>query len=389
MSDAGRRSLRILRVADVPDNRTGGMSRTMYCTGDELARMGHHVDYLFHEAFTWNIPRQVWRYLRSWEAMWLIANRLRRGEHWDVIEIHEPLAMAYAIRRSFNHAFPPLVIFSYGLEQRSYDAMRRYRLEKGIRFSLKSRITSRALVAQANTALRYADHVICSNQADTDYLSAIKGIPLARLTRHHSGVEHPFLEAGNRPPDTSRQGLLFVGSWIERKGILDLVPAVERLLEATPSTILTVAGCGCSADIVISSFRQSVRSRVRVIPHIGVTNDLIQLYRSHSILVLPSYFEGQPLVMVEAAALGLAIVTTPICGMLDFVDHGMNGVFTPIGDPQCLFNALLQLVANPEKTALLGENAKKRAASHTWHAAAVKIEQAYFSALELNSQGSR
>lgn len=41
--------LRVLRVADVTDNRSGGMSRTIYATGDELARRGHHVQYRFYE----------------------------------------------------------------------------------------------------------------------------------------------------------------------------------------------------------------------------------------------------------------------------------------------------------------------------------------------------
>ena len=59
MSDGKSGALRVLRVADIPDNRTGGMSRTMYCTGDELAQMGHQVEYLFHESFTWNIPQKL------------------------------------------------------------------------------------------------------------------------------------------------------------------------------------------------------------------------------------------------------------------------------------------------------------------------------------------
>jgi glycosyltransferase involved in cell wall biosynthesis len=39
---------------------------------------------------------------------------------------------------------------------------------------------------------------------------------------------------------------------------------------------------------------------------------------------LPSYFEGQPLTMLEAAAMGLAILTTNICGMADFIENGIN-----------------------------------------------------------------
>ena len=385
MVEAQGHALRILRAADVPDNRTGGMSRTMYCTGDELQRTGHKIDYIFHETFKWSIPRQLWRYLRTWEVLFQIMRRMKAGEYWDVIEMHEPLGMAYGLARYVNRALPPLVIFSYGVEQRSYTAMRNYRRAKSIPFAAKSIVTCRALVAQANLAIRRAQHVICSNQEDVDFIAAQKGVPSARLTRHHSGVEQQFLDAGNQEADLARQGLLFVGSWIERKGILDMVPAVNRVLAADPSATFTVAGCNCPPETVLTSFQEAVRPRIRVIPRISSTDELIRVYRTHAILALPSYFEGQPLVMIEAAALGLAIVTTPICGMLDFIDDGVNGIFTPVGDAEALFEALMALVLDPEQTARLGANARQSAASHTWHAAAMKIELAYHAALQSNA----
>ena len=374
----------MLRAADVPDDRIGGMSRTMYCTGDELVRAGHHVDYLFHESFTWKVPRQVWRYARTWEALSIIRRRWRAGERWDVIEMHEPLALAYGLARTRDRSLPPLVIFSYGIEARSYAAMRQYRADKGIRFRFRSRITSRALVAQAELALRCADHVICSSREDAEYVVAHSGLSASRVTLHHSGVEQPFLDAGSEPRAPGRRGLLFVGSWIERKGILDLVPAVARVLAERAEVNFTVAGCNCPADNVKKEFPDALRSRVRVIPRMTSTEELVGVYRDHSILVLPSYFEGQPLVMIEAAALGLAIVTTPICGMRDFIDAGVHGLFCPVGDRERLADAMLELVANPHLAERMGERARQRAQEHTWRAAAAKIEAAYYDALAWN-----
>jgi glycosyltransferase involved in cell wall biosynthesis len=210
----------------------------------------------------------------------------------------------------------------------------------------------------------------------------------SRLTLHHSGVEQPFLDAGRETSEPGRHGLLFVGSWIERKGILDLVPAMSRVLEAKPDATFTVAGCNCPADVVLSGFPEIVRPRVRVIPFLGTTDELIRVYRSHAVLVLPSYFEGQPLVMIEAAALGLPIITTPICGMLDFVEHGVNGLFAPVGDRERLYGAIMDLVANPQKAAQMGERAQKSAADHSWRSAAAKIEDAYFDALASTARGS-
>lgn len=376
------RSLRVLRAADVPNNRTGGMSRTMHCTGDELMRRGHKIDYIFHEDFAWSIPRQLQRYARAWEASSIIKRRLRAGERWDVIEMHEPLALAYGLACRRDPTLPPLVVFSYGIERRAYDAMRSYRKLKDIAFPVKSRITASLLVQQARAGVALASHVICSNQEDVDYLANVQHINPSRLTRHHSGVEDQFIETGKAIVSRPMKNMLFMGNWIERKGILDIVPAVTLALMRHPDAQFTVAGCNCPEEIVLRNFVSTVRGRIRVIPHIDDISGLIRTYRSHSILLLPSYFEGHPLVMVEAAAMGLAIVTTPVCGMLDFLSDGISGRFSPVGDPDRLGAILCELLGNPIQAEQLGRQAQQTASTHTWDDAGARIEAAYFRAVE-------
>jgi glycosyltransferase involved in cell wall biosynthesis len=380
-------NLRILRVADVFDNRHGGMSRTMYCTGDCLQNAGHQVDYLFHEAFQWKIPRQLQRYLRAWEAAKIIQRRIAGGETWDVIEMHEPLAAAYGLARRRNPALPPLVVFSYGIDSRGYEAMRDYREKKQIPFSLKSRTTATALVWQAAAGVRLASHVICSNQQDVDYLREVRRIPASRLTRHQSGVEAPFMEAGVRISNRPHKKILFMGNWIERKGILDIIPAATAVLDRDSEATFTVAGCNCPGDAILPGFPERLRQRIQVIPHVPDVDSLIRVYSQHAIMLLPSYFEGHPLVMVEAAAMGLAIVTTPICGMLDFITDGVSGMFAPVGDSYGLTAAMDRLLREPEMSERLGHEARNVAKSHTWESAAEKIETAYRGAMEDSSVG--
>ena len=383
MSSVRIENLRILRVADVPDNRHGGMSRTMHCTSDCLIQRGHQVDYLFHESFQWRIPRQIQRYLRAWEAASIIKQRIRKGCNWDVVEIHEPLALAYGLARRVNPNLPPMVVFSYGIESRSYAAMSSYRKLKEIPFSLKSKCTSSALVLQATAGVGLASHTICSNQQDVNFLKDARQIPMSRLTRHHSGVEKEFIEAGNASSHREPKTILFMGNWIERKGILDVTPAVITCLEKHLDARFTVAGCNCAEDTILRSFPETVRGRITVIPHIRDLDGLIQVYRAHSIMLLPSYFEGHPLVMVEAAAMGLAIITTPVCGMLDFVEDSVSGLFSAVGSVESLTTKLDSLLSDYPRTAKLGENARKVAALHTWDSAASKIETAYIDACGL------
>ena len=160
--------MRILRIADISDNRTGGMSRTMYCTGDELQRMGHEVEYWFENRIrSRTVPIQFRRFIIPWRIVLELERELLRGKAYDIVEIHEPISARYAWQRQ---RLPPLVIFSYGLEERSHEAMLGYRRLKGLPVSTKMRFSPLSVVWQAAYSVRRAAHVICSNSEDVNHL---------------------------------------------------------------------------------------------------------------------------------------------------------------------------------------------------------------------------
>lgn len=366
--------MRLLRIADVTDNRSGGMSRTMYGTGDELVRLGHRVEYWFEDRLSVGVRPQLRRFVVPWRIVRQVRAALARGEFYDVVEIHEPLGGYFAWHR---RSLPPLAIFSYGLEDRSRNAALAYRRQKGLPVSLKQRYSPLSVVWQACYATRHAAHVVCSNSEDVNHLHS-RGVPLERLTRHHSGVEPEFLAAGATPDSAaSRSGILFLGSWLLRKGILDLVIAVSAVMRRRPEVRLTVAGCGVDESVVLADFDPALRSQIRVLPSVQGNERLIRLYREHAIFVLPSYFEGQPLVMIEAAALGMGILTTNVCGMRDFVRDGESGFLVGVGDAAALTERLDRMVADPDLVQRLGRAARERAETHTWETAARKIDSAY------------
>ena len=81
--------------------------------------------------------------------------------------------------------------------------------------------------------------------------------------------------------------------------------------------------------------------------------------------------------MLEAAALGLALVTTDVCGMDEFVEDGENGLKVRVGDPQGLADALLSLVRDGAETRRLGERARRKAGEFSWDRAASLVLSAY------------
>ena len=84
--------------------------------------------------------------------------------------------------------------------------------------------------------------------------------------------------------------------------------------------------------------------------------------------------------MLEAAALGIPIVSTKICGMLDFVQSGVNGVLCEIGNAEDLFSVLDKLIKEPNRIHQMGQQAQRLALNQSWYHVARKIEAVYIRA---------
>jgi colanic acid/amylovoran biosynthesis glycosyltransferase len=201
-----------------------------------------------------------------------------------------------------------------------------------------------------------------------------------RLVR--CGVDAAFLTAGPLPvPDAAR--LVCVGRLAEQKGQLLLVAAVARLADAGRDVELVLAGDGPMRPDVERAIReQNLGDRVRITG--WVSNDAVRAEMvAARAVVLPSFAEGLPVVLMEALALGRPVVTTHIAGIPELVRHGVNGWLVPAGDVAALTGALeYALAATPAELAAMGTaGAKAVRAAHDASREAAKLA-ALFAASE-------
>ncbi|KAF0117615.1 MAG: alpha-D-QuiNAc alpha-1 3-galactosyltransferase [Rhodospirillaceae bacterium] len=98
-----------------------------------------------------------------------------------------------------------------------------------------------------------------------------------------------------------------------------------------------------------------------IIEWLGFRADMAELLRMSHLACLPSYREGLPKSLLEAAAAGRAIVTTDVPGCREAVTHGRNGLLVPVRDPVALAEALKHLLLHPSLRVALGREGRKRA----------------------------
>jgi glycosyltransferase involved in cell wall biosynthesis len=224
-----------------------------------------------------------------------------------------------------------------------------------------------------------ADVVIVLSSADASHLTNRFRLPRRRVVTAPSGVEKTFLNSPPADSDDEKVKIIFVGSWIDRKGTPELCEAWDALAH-DPRLWLTLAGTSRSAQDVLASISPANRDRVTVIPTI-TSEDLCAQLCHHDIFVLPSWFEGMPLSLLEAAACGLPCVVTKVCGVLDvFPDEdgqAFGAITIPAHRSDVLIHALATLIADPARRTELGRRARKRASTFTWEASAERIAFAY------------
>jgi colanic acid/amylovoran biosynthesis glycosyltransferase len=176
-----------------------------------------------------------------------------------------------------------------------------------------------------------------------------------RIAVVHCGIE-PSFHAGESSSPPSAPRLVCVGRLCEQKGQLLLVEAVSMLVRKGRAVELVLAGDGeMRGEIESLIAERGLREHVRITGWISsdAVRDEILSARA---LVLPSFAEGLPVVIMEAMALRRPVVSTYIAGIPELVEDGKTGWLVPAGDLDALCAALEAcLAASTETLARLGE----------------------------------
>lgn len=293
------------------------------------------------------------------------------------------------IVHAFDTKFTILLpIAAYGLPKvkvvRTINGMGRIFTEE----SIKNKILSVVYKIIQTIIKKKVDYTIFQNSDNFQYFiknslvdssksSVIKGsgINLENFTREdeNSKTELLIKELKINP---SFPTFILISRLIVQKGVLNYLEAAKRCNEnGYQFNFLLVGQIDTNDDAVP---KEEIENYSKYVNYIGKRSDVKNLLSVSDVFVLPSYYsEGVPRVLLEASAMGLALISTRMPGCNDVVEEGFNGKMVNIKDSDDLYEKMIEIVSDKEILTAYKENSIKQVQEFSLDVVTTKCLEVY------------
>lgn len=199
-------------------------------------------------------------------------------------------------------------------------------------------------IPKARRKLSVASAIVVLSESWHEYFENTFGFKNVRVI--NNPVNIPTTTA--RPDSGEPLRLLFLGMIVDNKGIFDLLDVLAKNRERWHGRVhLRIGGVG-----EVDRLRQQIADTgiSDMVEYIGWVSGPVKemAFTSSHILILPSYFEGQPVSVLEGMAYGKPIISTPVGGIPELVESHSNGILATPGDHKALAAAIDCYLLNPE-----------------------------------------
>jgi glycosyltransferase involved in cell wall biosynthesis len=322
--------------------RNGFDVHALSSPGELLDEFGRNLGIPVHPA---EMPRRITP-IGDLASLWRIVRIMRRIRP-SIVDGHTPKGGLLAMMAAALCRVPVRVYHMHGLPLMTATGLKR-----------------RLLRATEKTACGLAHQVFCVS-ASVREVAIAEGLCPADKIKVLGGGSIDGVDAQTRfnparLPATTRDDVRarhgiptdalvagFVGRIVRDKGIIELVEAWRTLRDEFPHLHLLVAGPWESQDPVPADVENVLRTDPRI--HLaGEVNDMPTFYRALDVLLLPTYREGLPTVLVEGSAMELPVVATRVPGCIEAVRDGETGTLVPMRNAAALASATRAYVSDPD-----------------------------------------
>jgi glycosyltransferase involved in cell wall biosynthesis len=202
---------------------------------------------------------------------------------------------------------------------------------------------------------RLAHHIIAVSSSLSSFLSQEENIPAHKITvinnsvdlsRFHRRSESNLQERVRRNWDLPADALIVggVGRLDYQKNFPLFLEVAAEVCAQLPQAIFIIAGEGPDrASLEEQSRKLGITSRVRFL---GFVKEMPEFYQSLDLLLLTSHFEGTPLTVLEAMAMGIPVVASQVDGVGEVLQEGKDAILVPPGLKDLFVKGVCQLLQN-------------------------------------------
>ncbi len=303
---------------------------------DELRKDGiEHFAVPFSKKISRKIAREIAEFLES--------------ERFDIIHTHGGISGFYGRWAARRCRVPVIIHTLHGIHYLHY----RNALLKWL-FVLLERYFS-----------RFTDALIFVSKADKKKGQKYNLAPEKKMHVIENGIDFSVLSlraAGtNDGHDIGTGSVQHIVGTVARlhrqKGLAYFIKAAKKLSQAYPKVKVTIVGEGPQRHkLERLNRRLGLLDTVRFM---GERKDAIEILSMFDVFVLPSLWEGLPYALIEAGALGRAVVASDIDGNCEIIKDGETGVLVPPKDTDALASSIIKLLSDEETRNRMGKNLRE------------------------------
>ncbi len=343
--------MKILRVvAHLYPSSVGGVELHAHEMSKKMAQLGHDVT-IFTTAIGTDLKNEYangYNIRRFKPLVKLLGNSITpamffeilvKKNDFDIIHAHSHLNFSTnlcALSRKMSSS--PLVITNHGLKSQTAPAW----------------LQNIYLKTVAKWTFGAADKIICYTETEKQELIDL-GIKLNKIVVIHNGIDTDIFVPGKKGLQNFE--LLWIGRFIHGKGVDYLVDAFKLLISRHPGLKLLMVGRGPDRERIKAKIHVLKLDNCITIKDFVPNYEIVTLYQSCNIFILPSLEEGVPRTILEAMSCGIPVVCSNLPQLVDIVKDG--GFLVPTKDPQTLAERISEILSNEIMARKMGQSGRE------------------------------